>query len=63
MFSKGFKVLDLQGQGEELFNIDAGRIEQYSQEYSVLLEALSAPLPGARPRVTIEQKLSMQLIE
>lgn len=63
MFSKGFKVLDLQGQGEELFNIDAGRIEQYSQEYSVLLEALSTPLPGARPRVTIEQKLTMQLIE
>jgi hypothetical protein len=63
MFSKGFKVLDLQGQGEELFNIDAGRIEQYRQEYSVLLEALSTPLPGARPRVTIEQKLTMQLIE
>jgi len=63
MFSKGFKVLDLQGQGEELFNIDAGRIEQYSQEYQVLLEALSTPLPGARPRVTIEQKLTMQLIE
>ena len=63
MFSKGFKVLDLQGQGEELFNIDAGRIEQYSQEYSVLLEALSTPLPGERPRVTIEQKLTMQLIE
>jgi hypothetical protein len=63
MFSKGFEVLDLQGQGEELFNIDAGRIEQYSQEYSVLLEALSTPLPGARPKVTIEQKLTMQLIE
>ena len=63
MFSKGFKVLSLQGQGEELFIIDAGRIEKYNQEYQVLLEALYTPLPGAKPQVTIEQKLSMQLIE
>jgi len=63
MFSKGFKVLSLQGQGEELFNIDAGRTEQYNQEYRVLLEASSTPLPGAKPQVTIEQKLTMQLIE
>ena len=62
MFSKGFKVLSLQGQGEELFNIDAGRTEQYNQEYQVLLEASSTPLPGAKPQVTIEQKLAMQLI-
>jgi len=26
-----YKMLDLQGQGEELFNIDTGRIEEYSQ--------------------------------
>jgi hypothetical protein len=63
MFSKGFKVLNLQGQGEELFNIDAGRTEQYNQQYSVLLEALSTPLPGAKPQVTIKQNLSMQLVE
>jgi hypothetical protein len=63
MFSKGFKVLSLQGQGEELFNIDVGRIEQCKQEYQVLLEAVSTPLPGAKPQVTIEQRLTMQLIE
>ncbi len=63
MFSKGFKVLSLDGQGEELFNIDAGRIEQYNQQYQVLLEAFSTPLPGAKPKVTIKQRLTMQLIE
>ena len=63
MFSKGFKVLSIEGHGEELFNIDAGRTEQYSQQYSLLLEALSTPLPGPKPQVTIEQKLTMQLIE
>jgi hypothetical protein len=63
MFSKGFKVLSLDGQGEELFNINAGRIEQYNQQYQVLLEAFSTPLPGAKPKVTIKQRLTMQLIE
>ena len=32
-FLRGYKFLDLQGQGEELFNIDAGRTEQYNQQY------------------------------
>jgi len=63
MFSKGFNVLRLQGQGEELFNMDAGRIEQYNQQYHLLLEASSTPLPGAKPQVTIDQRLAMQLIE
>lgn len=60
---KGFNFLDLQGQGEELFNIDAGRIEQYNQQYLMHLESASMPLPGAKPRVTIKQNLTMQLIE
>ncbi len=63
MFSKGFKVTSLQGHGEELFNIDAGRIEQYNQQYQIQLEAVSTLLPGAKPQVTIDQKLTMELIE
>ena len=56
-----YKILDLQGEGEELFNIDLGRTEQYSQRYKVQLEC-SFPL-GLRikPRITIEQNLTMQL--
>jgi len=62
MLSKDLNVLDLQGQGEELFNIDTGRIEQHHQKYQMQLEA-SMPLPGAKPRVTINQSLTMQLIK
>jgi len=62
MLARELNVLDLQGQGEELFNIDKGRIEQHNQKYQMQLEA-SIPLPGAKPRITINQSLTMQLLE
>jgi hypothetical protein len=58
-----FRILELQGQGEELFNIDKGRIEQYNHSHKVKISAsLLLPLPGANPQVTIDQKLSMKLV-
>lgn len=62
-FFKGFKVVSLDGEGEELFNIDAGRIQQYNQNYQMQLEPLVSMLPGTKPRMTIKQKLTMQLLE
>jgi len=38
-FLSGYKLLSLEGRGEELFNIEAGRIEQYNQQYQMQLEA------------------------
>jgi len=62
-FLKGYKTVDLQGQGEELFNIDTGQTERYSQQYKIKLKAsLPLPLPGALPLITIKQKLTMQLL-
>ena len=62
-FLRGYQVLDLKGQGEELFNIERGRIEQSDQQYQMQLAA-SLPLTiGPGPRITIKQKLSMQLLE
>jgi len=61
-FLKGYKLLDLQGEGEELFNIDAGRIEQYNQQYQAQFSA-SFPLGlGGNPRITIKQSLTMQFL-
>ncbi|MCK4752506.1 MAG: hypothetical protein KAS75_03600 [Planctomycetes bacterium] len=61
-FMKSFLVLELKGQGEELFNIDQGRIEQYNQDYEVVMDAsLLMPL-GTSPRITIKQNLTMQLL-
>jgi hypothetical protein len=63
MFARAFTIVGLKGQGEELFNIDAGRIERYNQKYRVEIEAGPLPLPGgAIPKITIDQTLSMQLV-
>ncbi|MHC4571137.1 MAG: hypothetical protein ACYS0C_03540 [Planctomycetota bacterium] len=61
-FLRKYKVLDLQGQGEELFNIDTGRTEQYNQNYQMQLNA-SLPMGiSTKPRITVQQKLTMQLL-
>jgi hypothetical protein len=61
-FLRKYKVLDLQGQGEELFNIDTGRIEQYNQQYEVQLDA-SLPMGiSTKPRITIKQNLTMKIL-
>lgn len=63
-FYRNYKVLDLQGNGKELFNIDAGRTEQYEQQYQMQLSAsLLIPLAGVNPKITIKQNLTMKLLE
>ena len=62
-FIRGYQILDLQGQGEELFNINAGRTERYNQHYQVQMEA-SLPMGiGGKLRITINQNLTMELLE
>ncbi len=62
-FLVNYKFLDLQGSGEELFNIDLGRTEQYNQQYQMQLQA-SIPLGiGENPKITIKQNLTMELLE
>ena len=62
-FLRGYKVLGLQGDGEEFFNIKEGRTESYEQQYRIEIEA-SFPIGiEANPRIYIEQKITMQLIE
>ena len=62
-FFRGYNILSLAGQGDELFNIDKGQIERYSQQYEMRMDAvLPAPI-GMSPRITIKQKLTMQLLK
>ena len=62
-FLGNYQLLDLQGAGEELFNITLGRTEQYTQHYQLLLQA-SIPLGiGENPKITIIQNLTMDLLE
>lgn len=62
-FLRRYKVLNLEGEGEELFNIDAGRTEQYNQRFLLELEASLPMALDVSPRVTIDQKLTMKLLE
>ncbi len=63
-FYRNYKILSLQGRGEELFNIDVGRTERYEQQYELQLSAsLLLPLPGANPKITINQNLTMELLD
>lgn len=62
-FLSGYKLLDLEGRGEELFNIEAGRIEQYNQQYQMQLEAFIPLGLNVRPMITIKQNLTMELLE
>jgi len=61
---RDYKVLNLHGQGEELFNIDKGRIEQYNQSYRMQIAAsLPFGLIDATPQINIKQSLTMKLLE
>ncbi len=62
-FLRGFQLLDLQGQGEELFNIDAGRTERYNQQYQAQWEASFPMGIGGKLQITIKQNLTMELID
>ena len=62
----GFEVSSISGSGSERFNIDKGLLVSSAEEYT--LEATAnkpMPLPGGsdRPKVTIKQKLTTELLE
>jgi len=62
-FLQGYKVADLKGAGQELFNIDLGRTEKYNQQYEVKLRCrLPMGLGGTIP-ITVNQKITMQLLK
>jgi len=62
-FLSGYRLLSLEGQGEELFNIDAGRTEQYNQQYQTQIQASILMGIGSKPLITIKQNITMKLIK
>jgi hypothetical protein len=61
-FLRGYKVLDLQGQGQQQFNITAGQIISDTQNYTMNIQSSLPLLAGITPKITIEQTLSMGLV-
>jgi len=58
-FLSGYKLLELTGGGEELFNMTTGQTEQYKQQYQMKLQAFIPLGIDAKPLITIKQNISM----
>jgi hypothetical protein len=62
-FLSGYKLLGLNGSGQELFNIETGETEEYYHYYQMEMEA-SIPMGiDVKPKITIKQKLTMKLLK
>jgi hypothetical protein len=66
-FFTNYNIASLEGSGEQLFDIEAGRIERDRQNYRLELEMLF-PMPlgdkeGPKPVTTVRQTISMRLLK
>lgn len=62
-FLSGYQLSSLEGEGQELFNVDAGRVESVRQKYTVEMGASLPPMGiQASPHIRIEQTLTMELV-
>ncbi len=63
-FLREYKVQNLNGIGQDLFNIDKGVLEKSTQSYTLHLGAsLPMGLGGVTPKITIDQNITTELIE
>jgi hypothetical protein len=59
-----YEARSLEGLGEELYNIQAGRLEQRRQTYTMQIRASVPPMGiEAHPHITIEQTLIAELLQ
>lgn len=63
-FLRNYKYLSLAGQGKQIFNIDAGTVESDQQQYKMTIgAAFMLPLGDSVPIITIDQKISIELLD
>ena len=62
-FLMRYRIVELTGDGKELFNIDTGQIEEYEHNYNVKLKASLRMGISGNPEITIKQHLIMKLLE
>ena len=56
-----FQIIEFAGKGSETFNIDQGKIISDVQDYSMTVSAALSLIP-VKIRITVKQRLSMQLL-
>lgn len=63
-FLRNYKYLTLVGQGKQIFNIDTGTVESDQQQYKMTISAaFILPLGDSVPIITIDQKISIELLD
>ncbi len=63
-FLRNYKYQSLVGQGKQIFNIDAGIVESDQQQYKMTIgAAFMLPLGDSVPIITIDQKISVELLD
>ena len=60
---QSYKLIDLTGNGQELFNLDSGQIQEYNQQYNIIIQASFPMGISVKPIINIKQTISMKLIE
>ncbi len=60
-FLRAYKVLSLEGQGSEQFDLALGQSLGYEQTYHMVLQSMTPFLMKVRPKIQIDQTLSMTL--
>ncbi len=63
-FLKNYKYQRLNGTGSQIFNIDKGVVESDRQQYQMeVVAAMILPLGDSVPKLTVNQKITVRLLE
>lgn len=61
---RNFRLLSVEGTGKQVFNVKRGVLEKDDQQYQVKVGAVfMLPLAGTSPELTVDQKMSIELLE
>jgi len=63
-FLRQYKYQSIEGSGKQIFNIDTSVVESEQQKYQTKISAaFMLPLGETKPSLTVDQKLTVQLLE
>jgi len=61
---RNFRLLSIDGTGKQIFNVERGLVEKDVQQYQAKFSTtMIFNLPGVAPAVTIDQKMSVELLD
>ncbi|MBW8016772.1 MAG: hypothetical protein FVQ82_11340 [Planctomycetes bacterium] len=63
-FLRRFNVASVEGAGRQIFDVEKGLLEKDTQQYKVkILANIFGNLPGVSPEITVDQKMTVELLD